>query len=109
MKKLFTSFGILILAGIFFFSSAVTAQTTPKQLTDGTEKIALKLQQKVLLTDEQTTKVKSIISAYFDSDKSPDNLAEAQKKIETILDPKQKAKYDIIKADWWKSVNKGTK
>jgi CO dehydrogenase/acetyl-CoA synthase alpha subunit len=109
MKKLLNIFGIIILAGLFSLNAAAYAQDASKQSKEPVDKIVVKLQQKVLLTDDQAAKVKVIIASYIDSEKSPENLVEAQRKIESLLDQKQKAKYDIIKADWWKSLNKGTK
>jgi hypothetical protein len=110
MKKIFGSAGLLVLAGMFLFSSAIYAQNAEKKISkDGVDKVIVKLQQKVLLTDDQAAKIKSIISSYIDSDKGSENLVEAQRKISALLDEKQKAKYEIIKADWWKNVDKTSK
>jgi hypothetical protein len=67
--------------------------------------MAVKLQQKVLLTDEQTAKVKSYLVNYFTTN-NQSFLQQTQKSIESILDKRQKAKYEIIKNDWWNSVQK---
>ncbi len=71
------------------------------------EDLAVKLQQKVLLSDEQTAKVKDILNNYIQSDNQT-SLQTAQKNIEALLDKRQKAKYDIIKSDWWNSIQKET-
>ncbi len=67
--------------------------------------MAVKLQQKVLLSAEQTAKVKDVLVGYFGSS-APSSRDSASKTIESILDKRQKAKYDIIKNDWWSSVQK---
>jgi hypothetical protein len=65
------------------------------------------LKQKVLLSSEQETKVVSILTELQNNVTSkPENknsfIKEAQSKIESLLDNKQKMKYDIIKNDLWK-------
>jgi acyl-homoserine lactone acylase PvdQ len=63
-----------------------------------------KLQQKVLLTEDQKNQVVNIIR----SDNS-DGLGDAQGRVEALLDQRQKAKYNIIKADWWSALNRELK
>lgn len=98
---------VIILLLLSVISSNVIAQEKQKETT-ATDKIVTKLQQKVLLNDDQASKVKSILISYLDGDKGSENLVEAQRKIEALFDAKQKAKYDIIKEDWWKSVKKSS-
>jgi hypothetical protein len=67
------------------------------------------LKQKVLLSSEQETKVISILTELNNNLTSkPENkssfIKEAQSKIESLLDNKQKMKYDIIKNDLWKKL-----
>jgi hypothetical protein len=93
-----------IICIIFLTSELTNAQKD----TGAAENLALKLQQKVLLTDEQTNKVREIISEYI---KNPEenNLNSARLKIEDLLNEKQKAKYEIIKNDWWDTISKEIK
>jgi len=110
MKKSMKVIYTVIILSFLFLNSGLLAQNKPEKVVKSdADKIVLKLQQKVLLTAEQSEKVKSIVNSYLDGDKSSENLVEAQRKIEALFDAKQKAKYDIIKVDWWKSVNKGTR
>jgi len=97
-------FSIICIIIVFITSELVTAQKE----TNVTENLALKLQQKVLLTDEQTNKIKEILSEYI---KNPEenNLNSARLKIDALLNEKQKAKYEIIKNDWWNSISKEAK
>ena len=69
------------------------------------EDMAVKLQQKVLLSKDQTAKVKDVLISYLGSN-AQSSRDSANKSIESILDKKQKAKYDNIKNDWWSSVQK---
>ncbi|MDT3697445.1 MAG: hypothetical protein ROY99_13770 [Ignavibacterium sp.] len=72
-----------------------------------TDEITNTLKQKVLLTSDQETKVKDIISelqnkiAANPASKSQ-FISQAQTKLESLLDKKQKLKYDIIKNEIWK-------
>jgi hypothetical protein len=71
---------------------------------------AEKLQQKIILTDVQTSKVKLILSEYLNKSHDPEGgLETIQGKIEPLLDSKQKAKFEIIKNDWWNSIIKAVK
>ncbi len=93
---------LIILFLAFFIASASSFAQTKSQAA---EEMSVKLQQKVLLSKDQTDKVKEILTNYFNN---PDQstLESSKKSIESILDKRQKAKYDIIKNDWWSSVQK---
>jgi hypothetical protein len=91
---------ILLLA--FFIASLSSFAQTKNQAA---HEMSVKLQQKVLLSKDQTDKVTEILANYFNNtDQS--TLESSKKSIESILDKRQKAKYDIIKNDWWSSVQK---
>lgn len=67
------------------------------------------LKQKVLLSNDQETKVLSIMTELKNNISSkPENKSDyvktAQTKVESLLDSKQKMKYDIIKTDLWKKI-----
>jgi hypothetical protein len=71
---------------------------------------ATKLQQKLLLSDEGTLKVKEILNNYLNNHAANDNNAAlVQDKISSLLDQKQKAKFEIVKNEWWNSFTKGMK
>jgi len=93
---------ILILILAFFIASLTAYAQTKNQAA---EDMSVKLQQKVLLTKDQTDKVKNILADYFNN-ANQSTLASSKKSIEGILDKKQKAKYEIIKNDWWNSIQK---
>lgn len=94
-------FFIALLAGFFFLQLSAFGQSQNQAAKD----FAVKLQQKVLLSADQTNKVADILAAYF-TNTSPQSLANSQRTVESILDKRQKAKYDIVKNDWWNSVQK---
>lgn len=90
---------------VFILISAfnnISYSQSEKEIIDN---LALKLQQKVLLTADQSNQVKNHLVNYF-KESSDANLGSVKDKIEALLDEKQKVKYDIIKKDWWKSVIK---
>jgi hypothetical protein len=90
---------VIILLAFFLASVSTFAQNKTA------EEMSVKLQQKVLLSKDQTNKVKDILASYFNAP-SQSALESSKKGVESILDKKQKAKYDIIKNDWWSSVQK---
>jgi hypothetical protein len=98
-NKILISVAILFFAYAFIFSA--NAQTTSKV----TDNLAIKLQQKVLLTQNQTADIKNSLNEYF-NDPTEEKQKALEAKIESQLDDKQKMKYNIVKKDWWESVNK---
>ena len=89
MNKILTS----LLLVFFLFSVNIYGQNKVA------EDMAVKLQQKVLLSKDQTAKVQDILIKYL-GNISQASLETAKKTVESILDKRQKAKYDIIKNDW---------
>lgn len=67
------------------------------------------LKQKVLLNDDQTTSIEKVLIELVNKSKTIEDksslIQDAQKKVESFLDRKQKMKYDIIKSEWWKQVS----
>ena len=103
---------LVILTLILSVSFSITVFTqikTDKQSVDQTiSAMTVELQHKILLTDEQASKVSEMLKNYFSK-----VSADATEKLElrnktnlevlSILDKKQKAKFEILKNDWWKS------
>lgn len=98
----------IILVAIFIASSQIIfAQDVKadKQLNE----LVSTLTQKVLLNSDQETKVLGILNELKSNiSAKPDNkdllVKDAQSKVESLLDKKQKMKYDILKNDFWKKV-----
>jgi len=109
LKLLAKKFLSLIFILSFFLLSPekIFSQDIDKKNNQKTaESLSIRLKQKVLLTDQQTKQVETILLAYLNSgEKGGKNLIEAQNKIDILLDAKQKVKYQIIKADWWNEIN----
>jgi hypothetical protein len=101
-------FAIVIMMMIIFSSMKIFSNT----LLQDEKKInefSSTLKQKVLLNNDQETKVINILSDMYKniSSKAENKngfIKEAQSKIESLLDNKQKMKYDIIKNDLWKKI-----
>ena len=110
MNKIrFNKFAIVIMLITVFSSINILAKT---QLQDDNKinEFASILKQKVLLNSDQETKVINILSDLQKNIKlkpgdKQEFLKEAQTKIESLLDNKQKMKYDIIKNDLWKKIS----
>lgn len=99
MKKLIMITFILI---GFVFSGLLFAQDAKKPA----ENLSMKLKQKVLLTDDQAAKVQSILTSYISLEKGKRDQNKYKTQIESLLDERQKAKYEIIKKDWWIEVDR---
>jgi hypothetical protein len=100
MKKI-TLLLLLLLPLIFLTGTNINAQENKESVIIS---MVDKLQQKVLLTEDQKNQVVNIIR----SDNS-EGLGDAQGRVEALLDQRQKAKYNIIKADWWSNLNRELK
>jgi hypothetical protein len=108
---------ILMLSLTFIFTYsvsvfAVSMQDSNKSVrkVDAASFSAGRLQQKILLSDEQELKVKAILSEYLKSSSSgAGDVNVISAKVESLLDQKQKAKFDIIKNEWWNSFLKEIK
>ncbi|RKY94824.1 MAG: hypothetical protein DRQ01_01380 [Ignavibacteriae bacterium] len=79
--------------------------------------VVTKLQNKVLLNDSQVTFVKQLLqkysvdlAKYHNSEPSSKNttkqnlLNDTNQQIESVLDSRQKMKYEIIENEWWSLV-----
>ena len=104
----FNKLATVIVLMIVFSSINILGKT---QLQDDKKitEIASILTQKVLLSTDQESKVINILSDLQKSISSkPESKSEliknAQSKVESLLDKKQKMKYDIIKNDLWKKI-----
>ena len=111
---------ITVFSIIFFVCTAMFAQTdmksnlTDEEINDLTSKIAMKL----LLNDSQRSAVSGLLKTYGSElqkitagsgeirykDKQ-DLISSINSQIEALLDSKQKMKYDVLKQDWWSSIN----
>jgi hypothetical protein len=91
------------------FGSMNILSSTMNQDDKKVKEFTSTLKQKVLLNNDQEAKVLSIMSELQNNISSkPENKSEyiksAQSKVESLLDSKQKMKYDIIKNDLWKNI-----
>jgi hypothetical protein len=112
------TFGIIIF--IIFSCALVFAQVdmksnlTDDEINDLTSKLAMKL----LLNDSQKSAVSGLLKTYgSDLQKITAGSGEIRYKdkqelitsinsqIESLLDSKQKMKYDVLKKEWWSSIN----
>lgn len=98
----------IVLAFIILVSNLILAQgnsNDDKRISD----LVSTLKQKVLLSGDQVEKITSILkelksNTASNPEKKDASLKEAQNKFESLLDNKQKMKYDILKNNFWKKV-----
>lgn len=98
---------IILFVIVFAFSQINFAQESKdsKQITD----IVSTLKQKILLSNEQETKIIGILTELkANVSAKPENksslIKEAQSKLESLLDKRQKMKYDILRNDFWQQI-----
>lgn len=96
---------IFIFSMIFIFQ---IANVIAQDKTETINNLVNTLKQKVLLNDDQSASIQKVLNDLITKSKSVDDkndlVKEAQNKVESYLDKRQKLKYDIIKNDWWKQV-----
>jgi hypothetical protein len=74
-----------------------------KTISKTAEKVSQKLQLKIILSDEQTAKVKALIIDNYSQIK--ENKTEVlETKLISLLNDKQKEKFTIIKKEWLSSL-----
>jgi 1,2-phenylacetyl-CoA epoxidase PaaB subunit len=88
---------------ILFLGVMVLHAQENKEITDKAQKVSVRLQQKLLLTDVQTAKIKSLIIDNFSQIKE-NKTSIIETKVISILNDKQKEKFTIIKKDWLQSL-----
>ena len=88
---------------ILFLGVAVLHAQGNKEITDKAQKVSARLQQKLILTDDQTAKIKSIIIDNFSQIKD-NKTSVIETKVISLLNDKQKEKFNIIKKDWLQSL-----
>jgi DNA-binding transcriptional regulator of glucitol operon len=80
-----------------------------QEKNESVDNLVSTLKQKVLLNDDQTTSIEKVLTELVSKSKTVEDknslIQDAQKKVESYLDRKQKMKYDIIKNEWWKQVS----
>ena len=105
----------IIILGLFFWVSAFAQTKSSAGLTDDEiSQLSSNLAMKLLLNDSQTKSVTDLLKNYrSDLGKVMSaSVAEAQNKIMSatneqiisLLDSKQKMKFNVVGPDWWKSV-----
>jgi len=99
---------LVVIFSLFLLPAKLFSRINDNQ--DVAELMASKLKQKVILSDEQTAKVKIILDNYIkelkNNENSSENLEKAKNDVESLLNEKQKAKYDIIKDDFFDEVSR---
>lgn len=76
-----------------------------KGINDIAQKASQRLQQKLILSDAQTAKIKTLIIDNYSLVKE-NKTAVLETKVTTLLNDKQKEKFTIIKKEWLLSLQK---
>jgi hypothetical protein len=74
-----------------------------KDIVDKAQKVSVRLQQKLLLTDDQTAKIKNIVIDNYSQIKD-NKTSVIETKVISILNDKQKDKFNIVKKEWLQSL-----
>ena len=113
--KTITIFSIIFISCITIFAQTdMKSNLTDDEINDLTTKLAMKL----LLNDSQKPAVSGLLKTYGAElqkitagsgeirykDKQ-ELISSISSQIEALLDSKQRMKYDVLKKDWWSSIN----
>ena len=96
---------IILSASFTLFSQDESSKSENSKVNEMTDK----LNQKLLLSEEQKNEVEKILQEYFDGLQNESGNGEeaaklqntADEKIQSLFDKKQKMKFRIISNDWW--------
>jgi hypothetical protein len=114
MKTLVSACIIILICTAMFAQTDVKSSLTDDEINDLTSKLVMKL----LLNESQKSGVTKLLKTYRDelekinevSGETGDSdrqelMDKINSQIEALLDSRQKMKYDVLKKDWWNSVN----
>lgn len=79
-----------------------------KDIVDKAQKVTVRLQQKLLLSNDQTEKIKNLVIENYTQIKE-NKTSVLETKVISLLNDKQKEKFNIIKKDWLLSISQQSK
>jgi hypothetical protein len=105
---------ICFVCGTMFAQTNLNSNLTDEEINELTSKLTMKL----LLNDSQKSTISGLLKTYGTElqkitagsgeirfkDKQ-ELISSINSQIESLLDSKQKMKYDVLKKDWWSSIN----
>jgi hypothetical protein len=114
MKKLAVFILILVSYVTLIAQTEIKSRLTDEEINELTSKLAMKL----LLNDSQKSAVTGLLKTYgielekitagsgevIYKDKQ-ELISSINSQVESLLDSKQKMKYDVLKKEWWTSIN----
>lgn len=114
MKKLAVIIFMLVSYMTLIAQTDMKSNLTDEEINDLTSKLAMKL----LLNDSQKSAVSGLLKTYGSElqkitagsgeirykDKQ-ELVTSINSQVESLLDSKQKMKYDVLKKEWWNSIN----
>jgi len=114
MKKLAVIIFMLVSYMTLIAQTEIKSRLTDEEINDLTSKLAMKL----LLNDSQKSAVSGLLKTYGSElekitagsgeviykDKQ-ELISSINSQVESLLDSKQKMKYDVLKNEWWTSIN----
>ena len=113
MKTLATISIMIFFCATMFAQTDMKSNLTDDEISELTNKLTLKL----LLNDSQKSAVSGLLKTYGSElqkitagsgeirykDKQ-DLISSINSQVESLLDSKQKMKYDVLEKDWWSSI-----
>ena len=114
MKSITVISIICFIYGTMFAQTDLNSNLTNEEINELSSKLAMKL----LLNDSQKSTISGLLKTYASElqkitagsgeirykDKQ-DLISSINSQVESLLDSKQKMKYDVLEKDWWSSVN----
>ena len=114
MKKLAVIIFMLVSYMTLMAQTEIKSRLTDEEINNLASKLAMKL----LLNDSQKAAIAGLLKTYGSelqkitagsgeiryNDKQ-ELITSINSQVEALLDSKQKMKYDVLKKDWWSSIN----
>lgn len=96
---------ILITLFVILLNNFALSQEANEQI----ENSVSNLKEKLILSEEQVSSITKILNALFETKSGVEVdsiklILDTNNKIEAFLDRKQKIKFDVIIAEWWKRL-----
>ena len=104
---------MIFICATIFAQTSMKSNLTDEEINDLTSKLVMKL----LLNESQKSSITNLLKSYrtelekINSGSGESSFKDKQElmtsinyQIESLLDPKQKMKYDVLEKDWWGSI-----
>lgn len=102
--SLFLIFSIAATALAQINTKPATAQNVNGKFEKAASNAVVMLQQKILLSDKQTSQLKTVVFNYIKIKENLNSPSKLFPQMIKMMDARQKIKFEIIRNDWWNNL-----